>query len=314
MSTAAGDDDNDDGNNTMCCASCGVREGDDIKLMKCTACDLIKYCSEKCQKEHRSTHEEECKKRAAELRDEILFKQPESSYLGDCPICYLPISIDVHKSALFSCCSKHICSGCQYANAMREIEGRLQQTCPFCRHPVPESDEEVERILMSRVEANVPGAIAQMGFRRDNCGDYKSAFEYWAKAAELGDPGAHYQLARLYHEGKGVEKDEKKELYHFEEAAIGGHPDARYNLAYFEARNGRLDRATKHYIIAANQGHDDSLQLLKKNYAIGFVTKEDFAAALRAHQAAVDATKSPQREEAEAVRQKLEAARAARQK
>jgi len=34
---------------------------------------------------------------------------------------------------------------------------------------------------------------------------------------------------------------------------------------------------------------------------VGRVSKDDFAAALRAHQAAVDATKSPQREAAAAL-------------
>ena len=76
-----------------CCASCGTAEGDDIKLKKC-ACQLVKYCSVKCQKDHRKQHKKECKKRAAELRDEILFKQPEGSYFGDCQICCLPIPID----------------------------------------------------------------------------------------------------------------------------------------------------------------------------------------------------------------------------
>ena len=33
-------------------------------------------------------------------------------------------------------------------------------------------------------------------------------------------------IYQLYRNGLGVEKDEKKELYHLEEAAIGGHPDA----------------------------------------------------------------------------------------
>ena len=48
--------------------------------------------------------------------------------------------------------------------------------------------------------------------------------------------------------------------------------------------------------IAANLGHDSSIEALKDEYAVGDVTKEDFDAALRAHQAAVDATKSPKRE------------------
>ncbi len=44
-----------------------------------------------------------------------------------------------------------------------------------------------------------------------------------------------------------------------------------------------------------------ALKMLQVCYAKGIVSKEDFAAALRAHQAAVDATKSTQREAAEAA-------------
>ena len=54
----------------------------------------------------------------------------------------------------------------------------------------------------------------------------------------------------------------------------------------------------KHFIIAANLGHDESLQILKEIYKVGQVSKDDLAKAFRAHQAAVDATKSPQREAA----------------
>eukprot|EP00984_Skeletonema_dohrnii_P012019 scaffold4831_cov131-Skeletonema_dohrnii-CCMP3373.AAC.3 len=108
----------------MFCASCGIAEVDDIKLKKCTACDLVKYCSVKCQRNHRPQHKRACKKRAAELRDEILFKQPESRDLGDCPICFLPLPIDHTKSTLMACCSKTICNGWDYANMIRETEER----------------------------------------------------------------------------------------------------------------------------------------------------------------------------------------------
>jgi hypothetical protein len=67
----------------MCCASCDIAGVDDIQLKKCNACKSVRYCSDTCQRDHRSQHKQECKKRAAELCDEILFKQPESSYLGD---------------------------------------------------------------------------------------------------------------------------------------------------------------------------------------------------------------------------------------
>ena len=236
----------------------------------------------------------------AELRDEILFKQPESSHYGDCPICCLPLPIDPKKSTLYTCCSKHICDGCNLANQKREHEGKLHFKCPFCRKAVPKTDEGFIELLMKRIEANDPVAMSHIGTKSYEEGDYKTSFEYCTKAAALGDVVAHCQLSCLYHNGQGVEKDEKKKLHHAEQAAIAGHPHARHNLGCFEGRRDRMDRAVKHWIIAANLGCDESLENVKNLYKAGQVSKDDFAAALRGHQAAVDATKSPQREEAAA--------------
>jgi len=189
---------------------------------------------------------------------------------------------------------KH-CFGCFYTNRIRQ-GSQVQGTCPFCRHPLPKTEAAAGILLMKRVKVNDPLALNQVGARRLLDGDYEGAFEYLTKAVELGDVDAHYQLSVMYHEGNGVEKDEKKELHHLEEAAIAGHPVARHNLGCYEGMNGRMERAVKHLIIAANLGYDDSIKGLKEYYANGQVSKEDFAAALRAHKAAVDATKSLQRE------------------
>ena len=83
-----------------------------------------------------------------------------------------------------------------------------------------------------------------------------------------------------------------------EEAAIGGHPIARYNLGCVEGNKGMNERAMKmkHFIIAANLGFDSAIEMLKGDYASGNISKEKFATALRAHHAAVNATTSPQRE------------------
>jgi len=282
----------------MCCASCGIAEIDDIKLKECNDCDLVRYCSDKCQQEHRPQHELRCKERAAELRDEILFRQPDGTHLGDCPICFLPLSIDPTKSSQQSCCSKTICAGCAYTNYLRQREARLDRKCPFCRKLIPKTDEEADKNAMKRAEANDPAATSRIGREHHKKGDYDVAFRYWTKAAEMGDVIAHFSLSFLYHEGQGVEEDEEKELYHLEEAAIGGHPTARYNLGIKEGQNDRIERAVKHWITAANLGDDDSIEALKTGYKHGAVSKEDFAAALRAHHAAIIATKSPQREAA----------------
>ena len=279
-----------------CCASCGIAEIDDMKLKGCDDCDLVKYCSDECQKNHKSEHEEECRKRAAELvRDELLFKQNESSYLGDCPICCVPLPLDQQKSTMMECCSKVICSGCTVANLLREMEMRLRPSCPFCRAT---TNEDFDKLRMKRVEANDPVAIRQEGMEQYKKGEYIRAYEYWVKAAELGHVETHFRLACMYQLGHGVEKDRGKEMYHFEEAAIGGHPDARYNLGLNEwcMQHNNVERAVKHFIIAATLGCDDSIKALKDMFKEGSVEKEDLAAAFRAHKAAVDATKSPQRE------------------
>jgi TPR repeat protein len=151
---------------------------------------------------------------------------------------------------------------------------------------------------MKRVEANDPVALRELGKRLRDTGEYNRAFQYFTKAAGLDDVEAHYELSVLYRKEHGIEMDKKKELYHLEEAAIGGHVDARYNLGCVENGKGRIDRALKHWIIAAKQGYDNALEPVKKGFAHGLVSKEDHEAALRGYQATVDAAKSDQREEA----------------
>eukprot|EP00985_Skeletonema_marinoi_P010712 scaffold5030_cov128-Skeletonema_marinoi.AAC.6 len=127
--------------------------------MECAACDLVRYCSDACLKEHRPQHEEACVKRAAELvRDKILFRQPDGTHRGDCPICCLPMPLDPAKSIIMPCCSKVICEGCTHANMLREIEGKLEHKCLFCREPIQAKDK-TDEMMMKRIEANDPEAM-----------------------------------------------------------------------------------------------------------------------------------------------------------
>jgi hypothetical protein len=143
----------------VCCANCGAAEVDDVKLEECGGCDLVKYCCDKCRKEHREEHEEECKRRAKELYDRKLFTQPDGSHLGECPLCFLPLSIDIEKSVFYSCCSSMVCQGCDYANHKSGGGKR----CPFCREPISSGDEENKKRKMERIKANDPAAMIQTG-------------------------------------------------------------------------------------------------------------------------------------------------------
>ena len=286
----------------VCCASCGIAAIDDIKLKQCNGgCDLVRYCSDKCQGNHREQHEEECKQRKAELRDKELFEQPDISHWGECPICFIPIPIDPRKSTFCSCCCKIACIGCSYANF--KSSGRW--ICPFCREPAVNGKKENYKRMMKRVKVNDPGALFEMGIRRNEDGDFDKGFEYLKEAAELGDAAAHYQLGHMYYKGEGVEEDLEKAIPHWEDAAIGGHPMARHNLGVYEGNSGNTERAVKHYIIAAKLGYEESMTMLWKFYSDGRITKQDLEDTLRTHKAAIDATKNSQREEAVVYFQQL---------
>ena len=175
----------------------------------------------------------------------------------------------------------------------------LTQSCPFCREQLPGNGDEADRITMRRVEANDPVAIHEIGVKHYIDGDYGSAYNCFKDAAKLGDVESHYSMSHMYREGFGVQKDEKMKVYHLEEAAIGGHVDARYNLASYEWSNHKFNRALKHWVIAARLGHNESMQILERSFTLGnLLSKEDFTSTLHAFQTAVDASVSPQREAA----------------
>ena len=68
---------------TILCAKCGKEGGEDT-MNTCNKCDLVVYCNAACKKKHRSQHKKNCEKRAAELYDEKLFKEPPPP--EECPI------------------------------------------------------------------------------------------------------------------------------------------------------------------------------------------------------------------------------------
>src|SRR6056300_1222968 len=181
------------------CASCSIAAIDDVTLKDCNGgCDLVKYCGDGRQENHRKQHEDECKQRVDEIHDKKLFTQPDISYLGECPLCCLPLSIDSSKSTMMPCCCKWICEGCNYANQKREIEGGLEPRCAFCREPLPESQEEFDKNIMNRIKKNDPVAMTSQAKKHYHEGEYGKAFEYLKNAAELGDAGAHFCLGDLY--------------------------------------------------------------------------------------------------------------------
>ena len=122
----------------------------------------------------------------------------------------------------------------------------------------------------------------------------------WQKAGDLGFSAAYNELAGVYRNGQDVERDRKKAKHYYELASMGGNVVARYNLGTLEMNDGNVNRAMKHFMIAAGAGKDKSLKAIQELFMNGHVTKDDFEKALRSHKEAKDQVKSNQREAAAA--------------
>jgi len=131
--------------------------------------------------------------------------------------------------------------------------------------------------------------------------NYAKALELWQRAEELGSIVSYYNIGNAYHTGRGVGRDDEKARHYWERAAMEeGHVEARRNLAAYEEGRGRLDRALKHCMIAAECGNKDSLNAVQSLFKAGRATKDDYTKALRAYQTYIDGIKSAQRDEAAA--------------
>ena len=240
------------------------------------------------------------------ISDDELFKQPPPK--EDCPICLLRLPSLGSGSIHYACCGKMICSGCGNA-PVKDNLGKVinEKKCPFCRTPVNISDQEFNERLQKRVEVDDAEAIFKLGcnYRDGKFGfpqDYDKAFELFVRAGELGHAKAYCCVGYAYSIGEGVDIDKMKATQHFKLAAIEGNVNARYNLGNNEQRAGNMNRALKHYMIAAEGGEPDSLKEIRELYTNGYATKDNYATALRAYQAYLVEIKSTQRDAAAAAR------------
>ena len=266
---------------------------------------MVRYCSRDCQLAHRSQHKEACEKRAGELHDEALFQDPPDA--EECAICMQPMPFEINLIFIQRCCWQRICYGCFYAQAKEDYtSGKRwdELTCPFCRAPPIDTDsDEMTRIEIGMKANNVYSIFdcatchveGSYGFPKD----LSKARELYLKAGDLGYAAAywkHYKLAKRYYHGEVEKKNVLLDV--LELAAMRGHIFARYSLGAYEWDAGNHERACKHLMIGARAGVGDCLKMVKEGYKQGFVTKDEYAEALRSYQKQHDDRKSAMRDEA----------------
>ena len=241
----------DDGNGgDEACANCGKHGSDVVKLKNCTACRLVKYCGVDCQKAHRKQHKKTCRQRAAEIMDEQLYSQGRERPEGDfCPICTLPIPLPMDDHSLFNtCCMKKICNGCDIAAQKRDMND-----CPFCRTPYPDNVADALAMIQARVEKKDPEAINHLGGKYFHAAnglqkDDRRAVGLWTEAAELGSIEALFNLGCAYYSGNGVQEDKGNGVQFWIKAAMQGHVESRRQLGCIEVQKENHDRALRHLL------------------------------------------------------------------
>jgi len=246
-----------------------------------------------------------------EINNKKLFQPPPPK--EECPICILPMpfSGELDGRVRFDyqfCCGKRICTGCIDAAREEVRKGKMKDLCPFCRIPNPRSEKEDLKRCRKRMKLKDAYAIYELGDQYYN-GRWglpqhlSKACELWNQAAELGSIHAHCGLGDAYMRGAGVEQDAEKARYHFEIAAIGGHENARHGLYSIEWARGNNKRlAMNHLMLAARSGYEMSMKGTGEAYKLGHITKEEYAATLRAYKESYDEMESVHRAAAAAAR------------
>ena len=72
--------------------------------------------------------------------------------------------------------------------------------------------------------------------------DFRQAYAWLLKAADMGHAGAQAKLGFLYTDGKAVARDHQQAFEWFSKAAKGGNVDGLYNLGIFYLLTGQLER------------------------------------------------------------------------
>jgi len=237
-----------------------------------------------------------------------LFKDPPPQ--EDCMFCFLPMPCHssvcgVAKEYQF-CCGKMLCSACMDLS---------RDKCPFCSTPPVYLGKELLERCMTRIDLLDERAFVELAFAyRDGKwglkSDRKYAMDLLYQAAELAlfsvdkplfeSSTAHFSIANAYLHGIGVEKNRSKATYYWKLAAMGGHESARYNLGVTAELDDNLNRAMKHYMIAAKAGYNNALAKVGKGHKAGYASKDDYVSTLRAFKVCRDNMSSNQRDNAAA--------------
>ncbi len=124
-------------------------------------------------------------------------------------------------------------------------EAPLQKLAPSPKKATPSGQATPnESIIQKSIPSNVPTTGDDAAYTAFDQGQYLTALKLAEQAAEHGEPQANTLIARIYTEGLGVQKDDKKAFEYYKRAADLGDVQGTFALAisYAEGRGVKKDR------------------------------------------------------------------------
>ena len=235
----------------------------------------------------------------------VMPSQPE------CPICMLPLPFEVDRSVLLPCCGYVLCRACEessfYGGLKRGIAWDKARKCIFCNCKQVTSMQQFIAALNRLVERGNAKAMYQLGvfyFIGEKSGwnlerDEKRGVELYHMAATAGNPRACQKLGSMYFNGAElgnlvVMKDVKKAMRLFTRGAKLGDPMCLYNLGVLRRQESTED-SVHYFLKSASGGFQLALDEVKRWYLANYITKDEYARALRSFQSSHDEVKSEAR-------------------
>jgi hypothetical protein len=229
----------------------------------------------------------------------------------DCPVCFVPLSVDESESSTYwVCCGKIICTACTFETlrATKIISAKrakkklppLSHACSFCRTIPNVSQSEYEE----RIRKGDGKAAYNLAFyyrdgdteKRIPQDEAKSVELLHRAADDLRSSAAMATLGSMYLDGQnGAAIDATKGRKYLEDAIKMGNVGARFVLGWAEGEEKNMDLAIRHWKLAAAAGEEHSVKMLWKCFFKGMLEKNELEEALRAHKEACDSMNSEER-------------------
>ena len=141
-------------------------------------------------------------------------------------------------------------------------------------------------------QRNDPVWQVNHGVEFERQGNYAEALIWYRKAADQDHPVGQSNIANMYREGRGVEKNNSEAAKWYLRSAEQGHVTAQYNLGvlYVTGEGVRQDyrEAVYWYRKAADQGHAEAQNALGFRYENGQGVAKDESEAVRWYRLAAD--------------------------